>query len=102
MPVTIIPFAQGAKPLRTRILDLGGGGASMENPGGALSRGSLVRVFFTPWIGKLAVNARALRLSRNGAVIHVRFESISEADRRRIMRFLFQQASEAASRDRSA
>ncbi len=102
MTVTSVPFAKGATPLRTRMLDLGGGGASMENPGGTIARGSLVKVSFSPWIGKLAVNARTLRLSRNGAVIHVRFESISEADRRRILRFLFQQASDSSSRDRSA
>jgi hypothetical protein len=102
MTVAIIPFGKGAVPVRTRILDLGGGGASLENAGGTMGKGNLVRVFLSPWIGKLAVNARVLRLSRNGAVIHVRFESISEADRRRIIRFLFHQASQAGAKDRPA
>ncbi|HUJ75185.1 MAG TPA: PilZ domain-containing protein [bacterium] len=101
-PVTVIRFGPGEPPLKTRILDLGGGGASMENPGGSVSKGNLLRVFFSPWIGKLAVNAQVVRLSRSGTVIHVRFESISEADRRRIMRFLFLQASQGAAKDRTA
>ena len=92
LPVFIRPAATGAEPVQTILLDLGGGGASLQNPKGLLKRGDLLELSFTPQAEKVTYVARVMRVSKLGRVANVRFESLSEAERNRIMGFIFTQA----------
>jgi PilZ domain len=81
------------------LLDLGGGGASLQNPRRMMSEGDRIELSFSPRIGNLTIPARVIRMSKDRKVIHVEFESPSEKQRDRIMGFLFrpnQQRAEGA------
>jgi hypothetical protein len=89
LPVYLAPLSGDAPPLETMLLDLSGGGAALENPRGMLKKGDMIQLSFSPRREKVTLAARVLRLSRNGKVANVRFESLSEAERNRIMGFIF-------------
>ena len=92
LPVYIMPFSVGAVPLKTHLIDLGGGGASFQNPKGRFEEGDLLEMSFSLQMTKLTMLARVLRYSRMGRVMRVKFESLSDKDRDSIMRFLFAQS----------
>jgi hypothetical protein len=47
---------------------------------------------FSPEIGKFTLAGRVLRVSKSGKVINVKFEPLLDAERNRIMGFLFKQS----------
>ena len=100
LPVFIKPASRSAGPLESLLLDLGGGGASLQAPRGSFRKGDLLEVSFSPRTGTFTLAARVLRVSKGGKVINVRFESISETERNRIMSFLFAQSVQRKIRSR--
>jgi len=92
LPVYLKPLAVGAMPMKTSLIDLGGGGASFQNPKGLFKEGELLEMSFSLEKTALTVLARVLRLSRIGNTIRVKFESLSEKERDLIMSFLFAQS----------
>ncbi|HET6486485.1 MAG TPA: PilZ domain-containing protein, partial [Spirochaetia bacterium] len=81
-----------SNPLPPYVLDLGGGGASLQNPRGLMTEGDLIEVSFSGEIGAFTIVARVLRVSRRRGVMSVEFEHRSPEERNRIMRFLSAQA----------
>lgn len=74
----------------TRIIDLGGGGASFANPDRIFSLGDLVRVELTARDDtQLSLHAKVLRLSGDGNVCHVEFFSVRESLRDKIYNMIF-------------
>jgi hypothetical protein len=92
LPVFVASSSIAAVPQESLLLDLGGGGASIQNPGGQLKKGNLIKLSFSPEIGKFTLSGRVLRVSKNGRIINVKFESLQDAERNRIMSFLFKQS----------
>jgi c-di-GMP-binding flagellar brake protein YcgR len=92
LPVFIKHSSTAADPQESLLLDLGGGGASLQTRGGLFKKGDLVEMSFSPAIGTSALAGRVLRVSRNGRVINVKFVSLLDAERNRIMGFLFKQS----------
>ncbi len=92
LPVFIKPANAAASPLPSSILDLGGGGASVLNVRGMFREGDLLEISFSPAVGNFSLTARVRRVSWKGKVLNVQFESVSEAERNRIMSFLFAQS----------
>ena len=68
------------------------GGASLQNRQGFLKRGDIVELSFSPETGKHALVARVLRISNLGTVAHVKFEPLSETERKKIMTFVLAQS----------
>jgi hypothetical protein len=100
LQVFVKPCSARVRPGESVLLDLGGGGASLMNPRGLLKVGDLLELSFSPRMEKLTLVARVVRVSRNRKVLHVRFESLSETERNRIMSYLFTQAGERRIRSR--
>ncbi len=92
LPVFVTSASPTGASGESVLLDLGGGGASLQNPRGMMREGDLVRVSFSPRLGNLTLPARVLRVSKDRNVIHVEFQSPSEKERNRIMGFLFGQS----------
>ena len=81
---------EGLEWRRTRLKDLGGGGASMEAPGGNIGVGEEVEVAFQLKKGPpVRVQGVVVRLSGNRRVMHVQFGPMGEAQRDRIIAHLF-------------
>jgi c-di-GMP-binding flagellar brake protein YcgR len=91
LPVLVTAASPEALPRESLLLDLGGGGASLQNPGGHFKKGDLLELSFSPLSARLSLMARVMRVSKNGAAMGVRFVSLSEMERSRIMSFLFRQ-----------
>lgn len=74
----------------SQFIDIGGGGASLENPGKRFSTGDAVELTFHP-DGNRELNliATVVRTSRRGSVIHVKYGNIRESSRDRVYRLLF-------------
>jgi hypothetical protein len=89
LPVFIAPLSTETEPRESMLLDLSGGGASLQNPQGLLKKGDQIELSLFPWAERLTLAARVVRVSKNGRVANVRFESLTEAERNRIMGFIF-------------
>jgi c-di-GMP-binding flagellar brake protein YcgR len=101
LPVFIRPAAERGReveeeredvPRRTAFVDLGGGGAALVNPRRVFGVGDRIELFFDI-VGKkpqFRVTGEVIRTSDQGAKIHVLFDSMPEASRDRIIRFLRQ------------
>jgi hypothetical protein len=98
--VTLAEAIQGSQ--ETVLLDLGGGGASLQNPGEYLREGDFLAVSFSRSVGKLTLEAQVLRVSKDRKVVHVRFESPSESQRNLIMGFLFKQSGKRDTQNQAA
>jgi len=78
-------------PLRSTLTDLGGGGATLVNPGGTFhEKDELALSFRTMKKETIQLSAKVLRISDEGKLLHVAFHHISEASRDSIYRYLFQ------------
>ncbi len=95
-PVIVKAASRNAPGRESALLDLGAGGASLENPLESIREGDLLEITFSPRIEKLALAARVIRVSEDRTIIHVKFESPTESERDRIMRFLFRPSGAAA------
>jgi len=102
LPVFIRPALHAAVAQASFILDLGGGGASLQNPRGLLKEGDLLELSFSPEMGKFTIVARVLRVSKSARVLHVKFDFLSENERNRIMGFLFAQSRRRGIRSRKS
>jgi hypothetical protein len=87
---------EGEPPLASQLLDLGGEGASLANPGRSLSAGDLAELSFRVGGESFRLAAEVLRVSRDGQVLHVHFHGLREADRDRLLGTLFRSLGEAA------
>jgi hypothetical protein len=75
--------------VRTSLLDLGGGGASMENPWVGIQAGDEIEIVFPEKKPVLRVPAFVVRTSRASHNMHVRFGPMSNGDRDRIINYIF-------------
>jgi hypothetical protein len=89
IPVWGTPLADGGKRILTVLLDISGGGASLVNPRGTLKAGDRLELSLSTEAAQLPLAARVLRLSRDGKVANVSFESLSEVERNRLVGFIF-------------
>jgi len=81
------------RPVKSRFLDLGGGGASLYNPSTRYQKGDQLELRFQTGPGEsLTLIARVVRTSRNNSVLHVDFGELRESMRDRIYRVLFQKS----------
>ncbi len=87
---------EGEPPRASQLLDLGGEGASLVNPGRQLCAGDLAELSFRVGGESFRLTAEVLRVSRDGQVLHVRFHGLREADRDRLLGTLFRSLGEAA------
>ncbi len=90
IPVYVCSATCSDEAALSEFIDIGGGGASLENPGKRFSTGDTVELSFHP-DGKRALNliATVVRTSRSGAVLHVKYGNIRESSRDRVYRLLF-------------
>ena len=70
------------------LLDLGGGGASLENPEGRFRFDGELELEIPLPEGPLRVRGRPVRVSAGGRVLHLAFEGLADADRDRLLRYL--------------
>jgi len=87
---------EGEPPLGSQLLDLGGEGASLQNPQKRVSAGDLIELRFRVGGESFVLAAEVLRLSRDAQVLHVRFPGLRESVRDRLLGVLFQSLGEAA------
>lgn len=90
IPVYVSSATSNDEADLSQFIDIGGGGASLENPAGRFSAGDTVELTFHP-DGKRALNliATVVRTSRRDSVIHVKYGNIRESSRDRVYRLLF-------------
>ena len=77
------------RAVQAMLLDLGGGGASLENPEKKFIKGDDIRIYFHQG-GKnwLPIEASVVRTSRRGGVLHLQFGHVNEATRDRIIKMV--------------
>jgi c-di-GMP-binding flagellar brake protein YcgR len=92
LPVFVRLAASLEPPYGSILLDLGGGGASLQNPKGLLKKGDVLELSFSPETEEHVLAARVVRVSKAGKVIHLKFEPLSETERKRVMTFIFAQS----------
>jgi c-di-GMP-binding flagellar brake protein YcgR len=87
-PVYVKTAGSREEPLRSTLLDLSGGGASLRRTGDIfLENGSLDLVFFIPGENKVDLRAKIVRLTPETA--HVSFDYVPGPVRDRIIGYLF-------------
>jgi len=93
LPVYVCPYDSDEKEELTYSLDLGGGGASLENPHRTFNVGDAVEITFPTDRGdRLRVMSKVVRLSEEGDIMHVTYVSIRESVRDRIYSTIFRPA----------
>jgi hypothetical protein len=95
LPVYVMLKDRLEEPIRSAIIDLSGGGASLENPGMDVAPGDDLALSFSPGGERFTVPARVVRLSDNGKVMHVQFQRLSETARDRLIGSLFKEQGRA-------
>lgn len=94
-PVYVRAAEEEHRPVRSEFLDIGGGGASMVNPGERYEQGQTLELTFHPESeSTLHIPAKVVRTSKQGKVLHLSFENIRESSRDKIYRMLFKQGAE--------
>ncbi|MFP4205245.1 MAG: flagellar brake protein [Spirochaetota bacterium] len=90
LPVFVRPTGSEKAPLATRFIDIGGGGASLQNPSSKFGRGTELELTFHPDShAPLNLQGRVVRTSERGRVLHVAFEKLREPTRDKLFRLLF-------------
>lgn len=90
-PVFLRSARRTDRPIRSQFIDIGGGGASLYNPGARFKPGDEIELTFHPDSTEtLHVIGRVVRRSHGGEVIHVSFRHLRENARDKIFRALFQ------------
>jgi hypothetical protein len=92
LPVFVRPADSLEVPHASTLIDVSAGGASLQNPLQLLKKGDCLELSFSPETGKHVLVARVVRVSKLGKVAHVKFEPLSETERKRIMTFVFAQS----------
>jgi hypothetical protein len=90
LPVYVMLREKLEEPIRSAILDLSGGGASLQNPGMAVQPGDEMVLSFRPAGQRFDLPAQLVRLSEADKVMHVKFLRLSESARDRLIGSLFQ------------
>ena len=95
-PANIALFEKG-DALRSNFIEIGGGGASLENPGGKFRQGDFLSLtFFLPGNAHpFDLRGQVVRTSRHESQLHLKFEGIKDSDRDKIIRQLFKPAVES-------
>ncbi|WP_455383027.1 PilZ domain-containing protein [Salinispira pacifica] len=94
LPVFIKATGSEDRPQKSRFIDLGGGGASLQNPGAQFRKGDEIDLSFHPDSeDRLSLTAHVVRTSHAGNVLHVDFGHLRESVRDRIYRVLFDKRS---------
>lgn len=92
LPVFVRPAGTEEKLVESRFLDLGGGGASLENPGTRFRAGDGLELSFHPGTRQaLNVVGHVIRTSNRGTVLHITFEHLRETTRDSIYKLLFEE-----------
>ncbi len=92
----VVPGSAAQPAQLSELLDLGGQGASLRNPGRAFAPGDELQLRFRLGGEPFELEVEALRLSKGGQVLHVRFLALREAARDRILHALFRNLGEAS------
>jgi len=86
LPVFIHPYGGASKPLKSVLIELSGGGASLQNPSRAFTTDQQVELSFAPKGEKFHVLGRIVGVSKSGQVVHVEFQALEDTERERIGR----------------
>jgi hypothetical protein len=89
-PVKVRGLDDSQMAADTVTVELGGGGASIKNPGERFKTGDLIRLFFS--YGEkdiIEINGEVVRLSHRRKIAHIEFDELSTCDRDRIITLLF-------------
>ena len=90
LPVYVRLAGDPDRPTQTRLVDIGGGGASFLAPDPRFQRGEQVELTFHPDSSvPLHLPGRIVRESNGGKTVHVRFEELPASTRDRVLGFLF-------------
>lgn len=79
----------GEEEFEARMYDLGGGGSKIENPDCRFNRGDRIKVFIPLDNDTLPVSGKVVKTSGDKNNIHVQFSEITEAERDKIIGYLF-------------
>jgi hypothetical protein len=89
LPARVGVAGSQEQPVVTRLIDLSGGGASLENPAMRFNSGDDVQIWFTTYDGvEYRLVAEVRRLSHGGRVLHVVFGPMSDTARDRLIAFV--------------
>jgi hypothetical protein len=90
LPVYVRKAGADEGAVHTSLVDLGGGGMSLLNRDAAFEAGDRVSVSLIPsHEDRIDVAGEVLRLSKGGKIAHIRFDSMLESSRDRIIGLLF-------------
>ena len=96
MPVLVKRAESDQPALESTLADLGGGGASMQNPQQRFKAGDRLELrFAADGRDRLQVIGEVVRTSNNGQTLHLRFTSIREPIRDKIFQTIFTPRSQA-------
>ncbi len=90
LPVFVRFADSETKPVESRFVEIGGGGASITNRDNAFSRGDMLELSFHPG-GDAAMKlvAEVMRTSQGISILHLRFTNIREESRNLLYSLLF-------------
>jgi hypothetical protein len=89
LPARIGVAGSQEQPALTRLIDLSGGGASLENPAVRFHTGDEVQIRFSAFDGKeYNLVAEVGRVSHGGRVLHVVFSPMTDTARDRLIAFV--------------
>jgi hypothetical protein len=91
MPVFIQPYQGTSAPLKSLLMELSGGGASLQNPQRSFGVDQQVELSFAPHGKKFHILGQVVRVSKSGQMIHLEFQALEEAERERIGRLAVRQ-----------
>ncbi len=90
LPVYIKPKDSEERHVRSTLVDLGGGGASLINTEMNFRPSDGIDLFFsTSKESRIALSAEVIRVSGDGQTLHVAFGHMPESSRDRIIHYLF-------------
>jgi c-di-GMP-binding flagellar brake protein YcgR/type II secretory pathway pseudopilin PulG len=90
LPIYIRPLDPDGVTVKTRLVDLGGGGARfLDNPELRLQKDQYLIIMFQPEkSGRLTIKARVTRITESDGTVSVSFDKLRESTRDRIMRLV--------------
>jgi hypothetical protein len=90
LPASVRDPDGSQEAVHTTLTELGGGGASIQNPDQRFANGDCVNLCFRDGKKKtIEINGEVVRLSHRGKIAHIEFYALSECDRDRIIGLLF-------------
>ena len=89
IPVLVKTARSEQTYLSSELVDVGGGGAALMNPEKQFTKDDMVLMTFTFSGERFSVIAKVVRTSQGGEVLHVRFESVNETARERLISTLY-------------